>query len=145
MGFVFSLAAVLTVRRQREEMEERRLGAVALEHARAKQNLERIRGELASASAQRAVARPELVQGTSIHERYARVVLLQQALIELERVVAEIGMRRDAQQRIYVAARRDRELLEELEERQRLLFYADATRREQRRHDDLYLARRLRG
>ena len=107
-------------------------------------NLQRVRMELRSAAAERALGAPELLQGMTLHARYARTVLLQHALVELEASVAEMAARRTTQQQAYVAARRDRELLEELESRQKNLHTAEAQRREQRRNDDLFLSRRLR-
>ena len=144
MPFAFSLAAVLSVRRQREAVEERKLGAISRELDQTHTHLARVRSELGSASARRSSGHIELRQGVSLHEQYARIVLLQQAIVEFKSSLAEISARRSTQQQIYLVARRDRELLEELEQRQRANFNAEALRQEQRRQDDLYLARRLR-
>ena len=144
MAFRFSLGAVLLVRRQREEAEERRLGVVTRELEQTKANLDRVRVELKSAAAERALGAPEVLQGVVLHARYARSVMLQHALVELEANVAQTTVRQTAQQQVYVAARRDRELLEEMEHRQKTLYTAEAQRREQRRNDDLFLAQHLR-
>ena len=144
MPFVFSLAAVLSVRRLRETVAERTLGDISRELKQTRIHLTRVRTELGHAADRRAAGNAEPLQGVSLHEQYARIALLQQAVVEFEAAVAEITARRTAQQAIYLATRRDRELLEEMEGRQRAGFHADALRQEQRVQDDLSLARRLR-
>jgi len=144
MAFAFSLAAVLALRQQREQQEERALTAVLHELAAGRDTVGRIEGELSRVRAEIAQMAPQSLQAVSLHERYARVRVLEKGLLEMRARLAELEARRDAQQQIYLAARRDRDLLDELESRQRLSFTTEANRREQKRMDDLFLARRLR-
>lgn len=144
MAFAFSLAAVLALRQQREQQEERALTAVLHELAAGRDTVGRIEGELSRVRAEIAQMAPQSLQAVSLHERYARVRVLEEGLLEMRARLAELEARRDAQQQIYLAARRDRDLLDELESRQRLSFTTEANRREQKRMDDLFLARRLR-
>lgn len=143
MGFRFSLAAVLLVRRERESAEERLLGATERALAGARGQLEAVRGELRRLSEERAGEGSRLMQGVMLHEQYARVAVLDAARAELDRQVAELEQRRDTRRLAYVTARGDRELLEELEATQRSSFVAAATVREQKRSDDLFLSRRV--
>lgn len=143
MGFRFSLAAVLLVRREREAAEERLLGAAERALAGARGQLEAVRGELRRLAEERAGEGSRLLQGVALHEQYARLAVLDAARAELERQVAEMEARRDGRRLAYVMARRDRELLEELEASQRESFVAAAMMREQKRSDDLFLSRRV--
>ena len=144
MAFVFSLAAVLALRQQREQQEERALTAVLHELAAARETVGRIEGELRRVRAEHAQIAPQSLQAVALHERYARIHVLEQGRQEMLARVAELGVRREAQQQIYLTARRDRDLLDDLRTRQRAAFAVEATRSEQKRMDDLFLARRLR-
>lgn len=144
MAFVFSLAAVLALRQQREQQEERAFTAVLHELAAARETIGRIESELGRLHADHAQSGPQRLQAVSLHERYARIHVLEQGRAEMLARIAAIDAQRDAQQQIYLAARRDRDLLDELEGRQRASFALEASRREQKRMDDLFLARRLR-
>ena len=144
MAFVFSLAAVLALRQQREQQEERALTAILHELAAGRDTIQRIEDELRRLHADYAQSGPQQLQAVSLHERYARIHVLEQGRDELLARLAEIDTRRNAQQQIYLAARRDRDLLDELKTRQRASFAVEASRREQKQMDDLFLARRLR-
>lgn len=144
MGFRFSLAAVLLVRREREAAGERALAAAERELLTARGQLEAVRQELRRMAEERSGAGPRVLQGVAVHEQYARWAVLGGAQVELEQRVAEMAARRDARRVAYVAARRDRELLEQMEAEQRAAFQAAATVREQKRSDELFLMRRLR-
>ena len=144
MGFRFSLAAVLLVRREREAAAERALGAAERAVAAARGQREQVRAELVRLAAEWAGAGPRLLQATALLERYARVAVLDAAQVEMDGQIVQMETQRDARRLLYVAARRDRELLEELEASQRASFRAAADAREQKRNDDLFLARRMR-
>lgn len=143
MGFRFSLAAVLLVRREREAAEERLLGAAERELAGVRGQLDEVRAELRRMAELRAGEGPRVLPGVALHEQYARLAVLGAARAELDGQVVELEARRDGRRQAYVEARRDRELLEEMEASQRASFLATATAREQKRSDDLFLARRV--
>lgn len=144
MAFAFSLAAVQSVRRQRETQEERALTAVLHEMQRTQSMMERIDAELSDAAASRLTAWAVQTQAVAIHEQYARLELLRQARAEVLACLAALATQRDQQQSFYLTARRDRELLDELEAKQHAAFRAKLLLQEQKRNDDLFLARRLR-
>lgn len=144
MSFQFSLTAVLLIRREREASRERALAAAERELHAVRQQLEMVDDELRRLAGLRESAEPCLMQGVAVQEQYARWAVLQQARTELKRAIAERAIERDAQMRLYLSARRDRELLEKLETEQRATYYAAATMREQKLSDELFLLRRPR-
>ena len=144
MAFVFSLAAVLALRHQREQQAERALTALLHELAAGRDTVQRIEDELRRLHADHAQTRPQSQQAVSLHERYARIYVLEQGRAEMLTRLADLDAQRAAQQQLYLDAHRDRELLDDLKTRQRAGFALDANRRDQKRMDDLFLARRLR-
>ena len=144
MPFVFSLAALLSVRRRREEAEERHLAQLSADLATARQTLHRIETELRRLADEHAAAAPRTVQATHLHERYARLSLLEQGRSEVSTHVHDLTERFAAQQQAYLRARCDRELLEELETTQRATYAAGLLRQETKRNDDAFLNRYLR-
>ena len=144
MAFVFSLAAVLALRHQREQQQERALTAILHELAAGRDTVHRIEDELRRLHADHAQTRPQSQQAVSLHEQYARIHVLEQGRAEMLARLADLEIRRAAQQQLYLAAHRDRELLDDLKTRQRAGFSLEAARRDQKRMDDLFLARRLR-
>ncbi len=144
MAFVFSLAAVLSLRRRREEAEERHLAQLATDRETARQTLDRIEAELRRLAAERAAEPPRLLQATDLYERYARLALLEHGRNEVLTHAQDLTQRFTTQQQAYLHARRDRELLEELETAQRATYAAGLLRQETKRNDDAFLNRYLR-
>lgn len=137
------MEAVLLVRRERETAEERLLGAAERELAGVRAQRDAVGGELRRMAEERGGEGSRVLQGVSLHEQYARLAVLGAARVELDGQVEALEMRRDARRLAYVVARRDRELMEEMEASQRASFVAGATVREQKRSDDLFLSRRV--
>lgn len=144
MGFRFSLEAVLLLRREREAAAERALAAAERDLATVWGQLRAVRDGLQRMAVERAGVGSRVLQGVAVHEQYARWAVLDGARVELEQRVAEMELRRDARRLTYLAARRDRDLLEGMEAEQRAGFAAAAAVREQKRADELFLMRRLR-
>ena len=144
MAFIFTLAAVLSLRRRREEAEERHLAQLSTDLATARQTLHRIEAELRRLAAERAAEPPRTVQATHLHERYARLSLLEHGRAEVSSHLQDLTRRFAAQQQAYLRARRDREVLEELETAQRARYAAGLLRQETKRNDDAFLNRFLR-
>lgn len=144
MPFRFSLAAVQVVRKQREQQEERALTGLLQEIQLSRQALHRIEDELHQAVTHYLNAAPQVIQGTKLHEHYARLQLLRQAQSEMLSHLSDLAVRRDQQQALYLVARRDRELIDELKTKQHASFHTAMLRQEGKRNDDLFLARRLR-
>ncbi len=143
MGFVFALRAVLTVRRQREEAAERALAEEMRELAEARRAMEWVRGEVERAAAERDGAAAGAVPALEMRERYARKELLEAAQGETRVRLERAEERAKSLRESYLAARREREVMEEMEARQRTFHDLEALRREAKRTDDLLLGRRL--
>ena len=140
----FPLAAVLAVRQQKEDAEERALTAVLAE-----MNGLRV-----------AVARAEQVMVQHANERFrevlgshsaahhqssqARWTLLRNTKQSLQQQLQTLELRRAEQQVRYLKARCDREMLTELEVQGRAFWEAEQEMREAKRMDDLFASRRLR-
>ncbi len=144
MGFHFTLASVLAVRHRREQAEERSLAQISSELETARQAIHRINMELRRLAMERNAEPPRSMQATDLHERYGRLSLFEQGRQETLTRIADLSARREAQQQIYLLARRDRELLENLQTAQRSVYAAGLARQENKRNEDAFLARYLR-
>jgi flagellar export protein FliJ len=142
MGFTFPLQAVLHLRQSLEHQQELRLRSANQQVARVRhlidqmdrhrQELQRIESKQLSAGTTAAELRFGLLCDGEIlrHRR------------ELEQQLARLQLARDQQRDIFQQARRAREMLESVLDRQLLVYQKQAARREQRKMDDLFLLRR---
>ena len=142
MGFTFPLQAVLHLRQSLEHQQELRLRSANQQVARVRhlidqmdrhrQELQRIESKQLSAGTTAAELRFGLLCDGEIlrHRR------------ELEQQLARLQLARDQQRDIFQQARRAREMLESVLDRQLLVYQKQAARREQRNMDDLFLLRR---
>lgn len=142
MGFVFSLAAVLQVRRNAEEREERILGDILREMNQTTQSIQRIDAELTGTIARREAEVEQALAGSHHHISYGRHALLQQTRSELEERLKGWKQLRDRQVAVHQSARIAREMISDLRGRQREAYVSAMSRREQSALDDGYLARR---
>ncbi len=142
MAFTFSLHAVLHLRQSLEHQQELRLRAANQHVARVRHLIEQM--DLHRARLQ-LLQGNELTAGTTAAEM--RFGLLCDGEIlrhrwELEQQLARLQQLRDQQREIFQQARRARETLESVRDRQLLMHQKQAARREQRNMDDLFLLRR---
>ncbi len=144
MAFRFALASVLRVRESIERREERALQAIQLQVAQAKHHGEALRGAIASAREMRDETLRQSVSGGQLQsllweeqaaERELRLTLEQLRVLEQQR---------DEQMMIYRAAHCDREMLSEMLQKQKNLYEQEQARDEQKKLDDIFIARRLR-
>jgi|SRR5258708_637950 len=142
MAFNFPLQAIFHYRQSVEHQQELRLRA-------ANQQVARVRHLLDQLDLRRAKMRVNQSQHlengmTSAELRFG--LLAETALREQhEQVVSELKRLqnlRDQQHRIFQHARREREIFESLRDRQFREYKRDASRREQRQLDNLFLLRR---
>jgi flagellar export protein FliJ len=142
MPFHFSLQAVLHFRKSVEHQQQLRLLVANQGVARARHLIEQAdarREEMHSRQ------QKEMSSGTTAAElRFSRLceTELQRQRRELEQQLARLKQLRDQQREIFQQARRARETLESVRDRQRSLYQKEALRREQRSLDDLFLLRR---
>lgn len=142
MPFRFPLQAVLHYRQSIEHQQEIRLRAANQQVARVQHLIEQVdfrRKDL------RSMEMEELSAGTTAAE--LQFGLLREASLlrqrkELEQQLARMQQLRDQQREIFRQARRGRETLESVRDRQLGVYKKDAARREQRSLDDLFLMRR---
>jgi len=142
MAFHFALQAVLHLRQSIEHQQELRLRAANQQVARVQHLIEQMDGrrkELQSAQSK------ELSSGmTAVELQFG--LLCEAELLrhrrELEQQLVRLQQAREQQREIFRQARRTRETLESVRDRQLVVYQKDAARREQRRLDDLFLLRR---
>ena len=140
----FTLAAVLALRQQKEEAEERALAALARQKEALQAALQRLRNEIAQTAASRA-HEVQTVRSAAQHQAaYARFRLLCEAQAELQTQIAATEAQQHQQRALHLAARNAREMLSALKTNQAAAWEKEQQVREAKRLDDLFAARRLR-
>lgn len=144
MPFRFSLATVLRVRESLQRQEELKLQKIMVEMARLKRQIDQITVEIADAgnAEERAMRRP--IPASQVQ----MLVWAKQAAIEkraaLERDRQALEQQRDQQMKIYHAAHRSCETLIDLRDSQRDAYEHEIAHTDQKRIDDMFVARRQR-
>lgn len=142
MPFHFALQAVLHYRQSIEHQQELRLRAAQQQVMRVQHLIEQMdarRQELYSAQSQR------LGEGVTAAELRFELQCDAELLRHRAGLVGQLArlhQQREEQRRIFQLARRGRETLESVRDRQLELYEQKAARREQQRQDDLFLLRR---
>jgi flagellar export protein FliJ len=142
MPFRFSLAAVLLVRENAEEREERALQKIQAELARAVRQLEELTAEIANAhlARERAMQNPIPAYQMQVFLDQAHVAAEKRKTLLQHRLVLE--QERERQMKVYQAAHRDREALTDMLHKQREAYEQEQARSQQKQLDDLFIARR---
>jgi flagellar export protein FliJ len=141
MTFHFPLQAVLHFREGIEHQQELRLRTANQRVARARHLLEQVQQLRLQVRSEQS---KELGAGTTAAElRFGlqREAELERQIRELEQQVAALEQAREQQRKIFQQAKRARETLESVRERQFHEYRKQRLRREQRNMDDLYLMR----
>jgi hypothetical protein len=138
------LRGVLMMRRQKEEAEERRLAALGQEIEQAMVESERSESEFAEITASRLRDVQRLLDGSHYHCEEARYRQMQQQRFEAAARLVKLNDMRAEQMEVYLRARREHEVIRELQERRRLAYLARLDLLEQKRNGDLFLARWVR-
>ena len=142
MAFQFSLATVLRVRGILEEREERLLQGILVEISQTHESLARTEAEIAGSDASRCESVFKKCAGHHLHAVYGEVKELKQSRQALGEQIGKLEQLRDRQIVVYENARRNREMLTDIQNDQRKAYESDTARREQRVLDDNYIARR---
>ena len=142
MPFHFPLQAILHFRQSIEHQQELRLRAANQQVARGQHGIEQI-----DLRRQALLAEQSRDLGAGITAAELRFGLqcgseLIRHRRELELQLVRLQQLRDQQREIFQQARRTRETLEAVRDRQLRLYNQEAARREQRNLDDLFLLRR---
>ena len=144
MPFQFPLAAVLLVRENAEKREERALKKIQLEIAHASRQVEDLNAEIANAHQAREEAMQHLIPAFELHHYSRRSQAAEEEKKTLLHRLQILGHESERQMKKYQAARRDREALTDMLERQKEAYEQELARNQQKQLDDLFMARRHR-
>lgn len=142
MAFDFRLEAVLRVREGIEEREERALEKLQIEIAKTIQYIEEVerRQQHEAAERERGLAKPSMA--ANLHLIHQVQQELRETKKTLQRHLAKLRADREVQLKKYEAARRDREMLTDMRERQLEQYELESARQDQKVLDDVFLNRR---
>lgn len=139
-----SLQVVLGLRRQKEDAEERRLTEILREKAELQEQIERIVAELQQITALRLLQMEQVQNGLSYQESDTAMTNLSQWRADILARIRELEGRRVQQICLYAVARKEREVIEEVQGKREALRERASRVREQKRIEELFLARRVR-
>lgn len=142
MSFKFSLATVLKVRESVERREERVLQKIQLEIARTLRQADELVEQISRTHEARERLMQQATAASNLHTLLeAAQAMSEQRLGLLERVQV-LEQERAKQMKVYQAAHRDREMLTDMQMRQRDTYEKELERTRQKQLDDLFMARR---
>ncbi|MGO9339048.1 MAG: flagellar export protein FliJ [Terracidiphilus sp.] len=144
MSFRFPLAAVLLVRENAEQREERALKKLQLEMSHASHQLAQLNAEIANLQAARERTMEQPIPAIHLYgyEQQAREVAEKKKTLanQMQKLRQELA----EQMKLYQAAHRDREALTDMLQKQREAYEQEQSREQQKQLDDLFMARRHR-
>ena len=145
MGFRFTLDSVLRFREGIEKREELVLQEVQFEVARVRRRIDELTAELAKACNERGEALQSWMRAFQLKDLQDEM----NAAIEARKILLEtletLKSQREAQMKVYQAARVSRRMLTDLQKQQRETWEQGQSRIEQKRMDDVFAARAQRG
>jgi flagellar FliJ protein len=144
MAFRFPLAAVLRVRESIEKREERALQSIQLELARTLHHIEELSVAIGGAHRSREKALQQTISGGHLHSLLWEEQAAEQQLKSLLGQLQVLEQEREKQMKVYQAAHRDREMLTDMLKKQKDIYDQERLRDEQKRLDDIFMARRHR-
>jgi flagellar export protein FliJ len=141
MAFRFPLATIMRLRQSLERREELALKTISAEVAQCKQNIEQLTAEIVEANKAR---EKTLLQATPAFQLQSMLSEVQQTA-DARRLLADslvsLEQSRMKQLVAYRAAIRDRQILSDLEGRQRKEYELERDRLQQKQIDDIFAAR----
>jgi flagellar export protein FliJ len=143
--FRFTLATLLRVRESIEKREEMALQRAEMEVVRVRQQIEELTIEIARAGEAREKALREAIKAHRLQDIDAGMnsaIAARRALIEALQTLKE---QREAQMKRYQAAYSNRQMLTDLSTQQRDEYEQEEARAQQKRLDDIFVARIQRG
>jgi len=141
MAFQFSLQAVLVFRQSVERQEELRLLAANQQVIRLRRLIEQLTDRMISIQSREAAHLTSGITAAEMHFHQACQSALEQQRQIVVTELQKVEKLRDQQRAIHQRARRERETLELLRDRDFREYHRLAIRKEQRRTDDLFLLR----
>jgi flagellar export protein FliJ len=144
MAFQFPLAVVLRVRESIERREERALQSIQLDVARALHQIEQLIAAIGGADRAREKALQQTISGGHLQSLLGEEQAAEQQLKSMLGQLQVLEQEREAQMKVYQAAHRDREMLTDMLKKQKDVYEREWLREEQKRLDDIFMARRHR-
>jgi flagellar export protein FliJ len=144
MAFQFPLAVVLRVRESIERREERALQSIQLDVARALHQIEQLIAAIGGADRAREKALQQTISGGHLQSLLGEEQAAEQQLKSMLGQLRILEQEREAQMKVYQAAHRDREMLTDMLKKQKDVYEREWLREEQKRLDDIFMARRHR-
>ena len=140
----FPLTVVLQVRLRAEEREEALLKQILSELAKGRASIQEMEESLRLAHESRVAATGASTTALDLCALYGAVDELNRQRSALEEQVRKLEQLRDKQMPVYRAARQNREMIEQLLERQRSAYFSEAERREQKDVGDIAVGQHMR-
>ncbi|HEV2575620.1 MAG TPA: hypothetical protein VGU25_00295 [Acidobacteriaceae bacterium] len=134
---------ILMVRRQREDAADRALAAIGREILQWRIHAEQARSGLAALAASRIREIQCVANAVHYQSSDARYRTLVHESAEAAKKIEKLEKARAEQMAAYIAARRNREVAEKLEEERSAAHEAEVALREQKWNEDMFLARKV--
>jgi flagellar protein FliJ len=144
MSFHFPLAAVLRYRESIEQREYYAIEKTQQEIARVEARIREVEEDCAKATKDRAAELAQGIRAAHVQSAYEYQTALEQQRDMLLNLLQELKKKWRQQLASYDVARRNRETLEKLREKQLDAYNREQAKREQATMDDIFLARRNR-
>jgi flagellar export protein FliJ len=142
MAFRFSLATVLRLREIAEEREERLLGQILTQMARARESLTDLQAQQLDSIRRREVELTQQIAVAELHVFYGEIKLLGEKQQLAREQIEKLEALRVQQTKVYELAHQARELLSGMREEQLDAFEYERGRKEQGTLDDNFSSRR---
>ena len=145
MAFHFPLAAVLRYRESIEQRQYFALEKIQQDIVRVELTIAQIESEVSLASQHRSEELARGMRAASVQSAYEYQKALEQQIEALQALLLELKVKWREQLLSYERARRNRETLGKLREKQLDAYTREQAKREQAVIDDIFLSRRGRG
>jgi flagellar export protein FliJ len=145
VGFRFPMASVLRWREGIEKKEELALQQVQFEVNRVRKRIDEITEEIAMARREREEALQSWTQANELQGMQDEMNAAADARQILIETLATLKKQKETQMAVYSAARMNRRMLTDLETRQRETWEHEQVRADQKRLDDVFTSRLIRG
>ena len=141
MGFRFPLAAVLRVKQSIEKQEELVLQKVLLEISQVQHQIDDLTLDIVRARQLRDQAMQQMIAAIELDSMSNQIKDAMDRRQELIHSLGELRRKRELQNRRYQTARNNREMLSEMQARQKDAYAQESARAEQRFFDEIFASR----
>jgi flagellar export protein FliJ len=145
MAFQFPLATVLRFRKSLERREELALQKVLIEVAQHRRKIEQLNAKIADAEKMREETLRRAIPAFQLQSMLSEIQLATDRRRSLIESLVPLEQKRIRQMSVYQTALRNRQILSDLEQRQREAYELQRTRAQQKQIDDIFGARAYRG